>query len=83
MTTDVRTYVVRVIEEAGGLHTVADLAHRWGVTRARAHEITRQPGFPEPLIYVGKSALYLGDEADAWRAQVRPPGRPSERTKTT
>lgn len=78
MTNDVRTYVVRVIEEAGGLHTVADLAQRWGITRARAHELTRQASFPEPLLYMGKSAVYLGGEADEWRAQVRRPGRPTE-----
>jgi hypothetical protein len=76
MTSDVREQVVRVIEEAGGLHSVADLAKRWGVSRARAHELTLSADFPDPLVYVGKSALYLGNEADAYRATVRPAGRP-------
>jgi hypothetical protein len=78
MTSDVRTYVVKVIEDAGGLHSVADLAKRWGVTRARAHEMTGQRGFPEPLIYVGRSPLYLGEEVDVWRGQIRRPGRPAK-----
>ena len=78
MTNDVRSFVVRAIEDAGGLHTAADLAHRWGITRARAHELTQHSSFPEPLIYVGKSALYLGNEADEWRARHRPAGRPTE-----
>lgn len=66
----------RAIEEAGGLHTVADIARRWGVSKARVNELAQRPDFPAPLFRMGRSAVYVGNEVDAWRAIERRPGRP-------
>lgn len=64
----------RAIDAAGGLHSISDLAARWGVTRQRARSITRMAGFPAPIPTAGGAELYLGHEADAFRAIERKPG---------
>ncbi len=72
MSKELRAYIT----QAGGLHTLAALAKRWGVSRQRAKELEQHPDFPTPVLVIGRSKLYAGHEADAWRAMERPPGRP-------
>lgn len=64
-----RMAVLDAIEEVGGIHTIADLARRWGVSRAAAHELSQNEDFPAPLLYIGKSPVYAGHEVDRWRAE--------------
>jgi len=73
----------RAIEAVGGLHSLSDLARRWGVSPARARELSLLPGFPAPVMTVGKSELFTGVEADAFRAAPRRPGPRPERATTT
>ena len=61
----------RELEERGGLVNQAALASRWGVSPQRVGQLMAAKDFPEPLAQVGRTALYLADECDAWRA-----GRP-------
>jgi predicted DNA-binding transcriptional regulator AlpA len=71
-----RELLVKAIDDAGGLVMVADIGRRWGVSKARADEVSKRDDFPKPLLRIGRSALYVGNEVDAWRAATRPPGRP-------
>jgi hypothetical protein len=65
-----------MIEAAGGLATSAELAKRWGVSRQRGREIVAHPDFPAPVAEVSGRKVYAIAEADDWRAQERPAGRP-------
>jgi predicted DNA-binding transcriptional regulator AlpA len=71
-----RNAVMQAITDAGGVLTVADIARRWRISKARADELSKRPDFPKPLMRIGRSALYVGTEIDAWRATPRRPGRP-------
>ncbi len=64
------------LDEQGGVATLADLARAWGVSKTRVHELARHPGFPPPLLMVGRIAVYLRSEADDFRNTERPPGPP-------
>ncbi len=58
----------RIIAEVGGLHTAADLARRWGVSRqAIDHMIAHHPDFPSPVLHIGRSAVYAGNDCAQWR----------------
>lgn len=72
----------RLIDKAGGLHTEADLARRWGVSRQRIRELTEMDDFPQPVLVIGRSKLYAGYECDTWRELPRKPG-PKPPTKDT
>jgi len=52
------------IVQAGGLHSIADLADRWGITPQWARQLVRRDGFPAPVLTAGGRELWLGDEAD-------------------
>lgn len=68
------------IDDAGGLVTVTTIARRLGVSKARAHEMTRADGFPPPVWTEGRSQFWTGTSVDSWRAEERPPGRPPRTT---
>jgi hypothetical protein len=68
--------LLSAIDAVSGLHTVADLARRWGISKARADELAQHGDFPDPVIRVGKSDIYTGIQADEFRATTRKPGRP-------
>jgi len=53
------------IDAAGGLHSIGDLAERWGITKQWARMLARRDGFPAPVLTSGGRELWLGDEADA------------------
>jgi hypothetical protein len=53
----------------GGLCSPSDLAARWGISPQRVRQLAEKPSFPEPVRTAGGSALYLADEADAWRRE--------------
>lgn len=57
------------IESCGGLATVPDLAVRWGVSRTRGYQLAKDETFPAPVAEVaeGRIAIYVVEEADAWR----------------
>lgn len=74
--------LLSAIDAVGGLHTVRDLAYRWGISKARADELAKHPQFPDPIIRVGKSDIFTGVQADEFRATSRKPGRPKKDTPT-
>lgn len=53
------------IADAGGLHNIADLADRWGITPQWVRQLVRRDWFPPPVMTAGGRELWLGDEADA------------------
>lgn len=54
---------------AAQLVTQADLARRWGISRARIAQLASKDGFPKVKQRVGArdQALYSLSECDAWR----------------
>jgi hypothetical protein len=50
-----------------GLASQADLARRWGITRQRVNQLTREPGFPAPGGEVNGQPVWFGAAADQWR----------------
>ncbi|MFT4034138.1 MAG: hypothetical protein QM679_01020 [Patulibacter sp.] len=58
------------LQRAGGVVTLGDLADRWQVTRQRASARANTPGFPEPVVTVGKSGIWLSAEVDHWTHEV-------------
>lgn len=81
MTDTRRKAIEDAINAADGLHTVADLARRWEISKARADELSKRADFPTPIFRVGRSALYVGAEVDEWRALERRPGRPPRKER--
>lgn len=66
-----------VIDEAGGLHTRAGLARRWGVSKTYVSDVVTRDDFPEPATYIDadpRHPAWAGKDADAWRAEPRRPG---------
>lgn len=64
-----------LIDEAGGLHTQAGLAKRWGVKRATVHEAAQKEHFPQPATLIdGVRPVWFGGEADVWHETPRRPG---------
>lgn len=61
--TDIRSQIAA----HGGLYSISDLAARWGVSRQRVRVIAQHESFPAPVLTNGGQALYLADEADAFR----------------
>jgi hypothetical protein len=57
----------RQLAAHGGLHSIADLARRWGVSKQRARELTMHPDFPKPILTAGGDRLWLASEADQFR----------------
>jgi len=49
------------IAQAGGLHSIADLADRWGMTPQWVRQLVRRDGFPAPVLTAGGRELWLGD----------------------
>jgi hypothetical protein len=58
------------VQLCGGLHGTAALARRWGVSDARARELTQRYGFPAPIVVVGGRGAWLACEADAFVAEM-------------
>lgn len=72
-TADARTLIAR----AGGLHTRAGLAKRYGVSPQYMGKVTRHADFPDPIEIdegTGRTGpVWFGDEADAYRRAHRRP----------
>jgi hypothetical protein len=57
----------RAVARMGGLASQADLARRWGTSRQRVNQLTREPGFPAPGGEVNGQAVWFAAQADHWR----------------
>jgi hypothetical protein len=55
------------IKRLGGLASQADLARRWGISRQRVHQLTRETGFPSPAGEVNGQPVWFVAAADQWR----------------
>jgi len=71
-------YIRRIIEESGGLASKTLLARRWGISKQRLGTLSKHHSFPRPIYQEGRMTLYLVCEADKFRGEVRPPGRPAK-----
>jgi hypothetical protein len=56
---------------AGGLASQADLARRWDLSRSRAWQIVREPGFPDAVAQVNGCDVWLVAEVEHWREHER------------
>ncbi|MFD0819843.1 helix-turn-helix transcriptional regulator [Micromonospora zhanjiangensis] len=59
------------------LYGPGELAILFDVSRQRVLQITRRPGFPEPVARLIGTTVWDADEVDAWAATNRPP-RPTD-----
>jgi prophage regulatory protein len=54
------------------LYGTSEIADRLGVTRQRAHVVTRQKGFPEPYEELIMGSVWLVEDVEAWIREHRP-----------
>src|SRR5262245_57322054 len=65
--TDPRSPVVReALQRVGALASQADLARRWGISRQRVHQLTREVDVPKPAATIGGQGAWIVEEVDAW-----------------
>ncbi|MFJ9387682.1 helix-turn-helix transcriptional regulator [Nocardioides sp. NPDC101246] len=43
-----------------------EIAALFGVSRQRAHVLTKSKGFPDPAQVLGIGAIWLADDVEAW-----------------
>ena len=55
---------------------VAEVAALAGVSRQRAHTLTRHPQFPDPVDVLAQGPVWREADVKAFLAAPRPPGRP-------
>lgn len=73
-----------ILQTTGGLVDRTEIARRYGVTRGRVHQLTRQKHFPPPVHGAGTShPLWLAVDVEAYRAQPPPVGRPPKESAGT
>ncbi|MBM7081996.1 helix-turn-helix transcriptional regulator [Micromonospora humidisoli] len=60
------------------LYGPGELAALFNVSRQRVLQITRRPGFPEPLARLIGTTVWDADEVDEWARRHRPPRPPAE-----
>ncbi|WP_328342096.1 helix-turn-helix transcriptional regulator [Micromonospora sp. NBC_00421] len=60
------------------LYGPGELAALFNVSRQRVLQITRRPGFPEPLARLIGTTVWDADEVDEWARHHRPPRTPAE-----
>lgn len=63
---DLRAGLVNAVRELG-ISSQADLGRRWGVSRQRVHQHTREPGFPQPVAVISGNPVWVTADADHWR----------------
>lgn len=56
----------------GRLYGTSEIADRLGVTRQRAHTITRTKGFPDPYEELVMGSVWLVEDVEAWIREHRP-----------
>lgn len=61
-----------IIVSKGRLYGTSEIADRLGVTRQRAHTITRQKGFPDPYEELVMGSVWLVEDVEAWIRKHRP-----------
>lgn len=69
------SYVLRMTRLR--LYGPGELAALFGVSRQRVLQITRRPGFPEPVARLIGTTIWDADEVDEWARHNRPP-RPTD-----
>lgn len=66
-----------ILAATGGLLDRAEIAERYGLTRGRVHQLTRQRHFPRPVKGEGTSRpQWLAIDVDVYRSQPPRVGRP-------
>lgn len=50
----------------------AEIQDFLGVGRARAYQIARQKGFPDPVAELKMGSIWLAEDVEAWARQHRP-----------
>lgn len=63
-------------QPGAALVSVTDIARARGVSRQRADELTRHPGFPRPVPAAGRVRRWWDTDVAEFFAKPRPAGRP-------
>lgn len=61
-----------IIVGKGRLYGTSEIADRLGVTRQRAHVITRQKGFPDTYEDLVMGSVWRIEDVEAWIREHRP-----------
>ena len=70
-----------ILAATGGLVDRAEIARRYGLSRGRVHQLTRQRHFPRPVQGEGTShPMWLAIDVEQYRSQPPPVGRPPKRS---
>jgi predicted DNA-binding transcriptional regulator AlpA len=68
-----------ILAATGGLVDRAEIARRYGLSRGRVHQLTRQRHFPRPVQGEGTShPMWLAIDVEQYRSQPPPVGRPAK-----
>ena len=51
----------------------SDIARLLGVSRQRVNQLAGRPGFPRPIGYLGRSAVWRRRDIEAWAVRIRRP----------
>lgn len=66
-----------ILAATGGLVDRAEIARRYGLSRGRVHQLTRQRHFPRPVQGEGTShPMWLAIDVEQYRSEPPPVGRP-------
>jgi predicted DNA-binding transcriptional regulator AlpA len=70
-----------ILAATGGLIDRAEIARRYGLSRGRVHQLTRQRHFPRPVQGADTNhPLWLAIDIEHYRSQPPPVGRPPKRS---
>jgi predicted DNA-binding transcriptional regulator AlpA len=70
-----------ILAATGGLIDRTEIARRYGLSRGRVHQLTRQRHFPRPVQGEATShPLWLAIDVEYYRSQPPPVGRPPKTT---
>ena len=70
-----------ILAATGGLVDRAEIARRYGLSRGRVHQLTRQRHFPRPVQGEGTShPMWLAIDVEQYRSEPPPVGRPPKRS---
>jgi predicted DNA-binding transcriptional regulator AlpA len=73
-----------ILAATGGLIDRTEIARRYGLSRGRVHQLTRQRHFPRPVQGADTNhPLWLAIDVEHYRSQPPPVGRPPKRADST
>ena len=69
---------VKYVRPVHHLVGASEIATLLGVTRQRVHQLSKEPGFPEPVAQLGLGSVWDTEDVQQWAEQHRPRRRPAQ-----